>query len=577
MSNVKFSQLPNLGTPTANTIIPVVAGVTNYTVTAANLQAFVNNSTGNIQGNYILGNGSQLTGLPATYSNSNVVTLMAAFGSNTVSTTGNITGSYVLGNGSQLTGLPATYGNANVTTLLAAFGSNTISTTGNITASYVLGNGSQLTGLPATYGNANVTTLLAAFGSNSISTSGNVSANNISLTGNIYYNGSTNPVGLGRVNPTTGNVSNASAASLTFNIPAAGVWSINCTVNASINKNTASPDYLIMGLFDSSNIQIGNSFTVVNSSDSAARLYNFAASGSGQYIVTTTGAATYYANAVSASGVVSSSAFGTYSQLNSPVVMESISYTGNLNYAGNITANAGNVIASNYLVGNALVVNGDGSLNGNVTGNYFIGNGSQLTGLPATYGNANVATFMAAFGSNAVSTTGNVSASYHIGNGSLLTGITASGGTSIVNGTSNVSISSANGNISFVTTGNTVMQIVANRNYPYVGIVSNVAMEIPSLYCYNDITNPGGSTVLITGAGAGNVSSGTVTADIVGISTGGRLQLPINTAAQTRLVTTGSIAGQIRAVSDSPTVHGRLCFWDSTNSRWSYVSDNTAV
>ena len=51
-----------------------------------------------------------------------------------VSATGNIAGSYFIGNGSQLTGLSATYGDANVVTLLAAFGSNSISTTGNITA-----------------------------------------------------------------------------------------------------------------------------------------------------------------------------------------------------------------------------------------------------------------------------------------------------------------------------------------------------------------------------------------------------------------------------------------------------------
>jgi hypothetical protein len=52
-----------------------------------------------------------------------------------VSATGNITGSYILGNGSQLTGLPASYGDSNVVTLLASFGSNSISTTGNVTAS----------------------------------------------------------------------------------------------------------------------------------------------------------------------------------------------------------------------------------------------------------------------------------------------------------------------------------------------------------------------------------------------------------------------------------------------------------
>jgi len=39
-----------------------------------------------------------------------------------------------LGNGSQLSGLPALYGDSNVTTLLGAFGSNTISTSGNISA-----------------------------------------------------------------------------------------------------------------------------------------------------------------------------------------------------------------------------------------------------------------------------------------------------------------------------------------------------------------------------------------------------------------------------------------------------------
>ena len=148
MANIKFSQLPNLATPTDATTIPVVDSGTNYIVTGANLKAYTNSgnlavtsvsATGNITGNYVLGNGSQLTGLPATYSNANVVTLMAAFGSNTVSTTGNVTAGYVLGNGSQLTGLAATYSNANVVTLLSAFGSNTISTTGNITASNFVG------------------------------------------------------------------------------------------------------------------------------------------------------------------------------------------------------------------------------------------------------------------------------------------------------------------------------------------------------------------------------------------------------------------------------------------------------
>jgi hypothetical protein len=68
------------------------------------------------------------------YSNSNVSSFMAAFGSNVVSTTGNISAGYFVGNGSQLTGIASSYGNANVVANLAALGSNPVSTTGNITA-----------------------------------------------------------------------------------------------------------------------------------------------------------------------------------------------------------------------------------------------------------------------------------------------------------------------------------------------------------------------------------------------------------------------------------------------------------
>ncbi len=70
---------------------------------------------------------------------------------------------------------------------------------------------------------------------------------------------------------------------------------------------------------------------------------------------------------------------------------------------------------------------------GNITTNaYFIGDGSQLTGIPAGYTNANVAAYLPTYTGNLVSmtgdvtTTGNVRGSYIIGDGSLLTGITSS-------------------------------------------------------------------------------------------------------------------------------------------------------
>jgi hypothetical protein len=70
---------------------------------------------------------------------------------------------------------------------------------------------------------------------------------------------------------------------------------------------------------------------------------------------------------------------------------------------------------------------------GNIaTDAYFIGDGSQLTGIPAGYTDANVAAYLPTYTGNLISlqgnitTTGNVQGSYIIGNGSLLTGITAS-------------------------------------------------------------------------------------------------------------------------------------------------------
>lgn len=50
-------------------------------------------STGNVQGTYIIGDGSQLTNLPSgNYSNANVSAFLAAFGSNVITTSGLITG-----------------------------------------------------------------------------------------------------------------------------------------------------------------------------------------------------------------------------------------------------------------------------------------------------------------------------------------------------------------------------------------------------------------------------------------------------------------------------------------------------
>jgi hypothetical protein len=139
-------------------------------------------TAGNITGAYIIGNGSQLTGLAASYGNANVAAYLPTYSGNVsagnVTATGNISGSYIIGNGSQLTGLPASYGNANVASYLPTYtgnvGAGNVTATGNISGSYIIGNGSQLTGLPASYGNANVASYLPTY-------TGNVGAGNITV------------------------------------------------------------------------------------------------------------------------------------------------------------------------------------------------------------------------------------------------------------------------------------------------------------------------------------------------------------------------------------------------------------
>jgi hypothetical protein len=109
-----------------------------------------------------------------------------------------------------------------------------------------------------------------------------------------------------------------------------------------------------------------------------------------------------------------------------PIVVGSTPLTFTQNYSANsisggtsnvtVYSNA-NVVISSAGTANVLTVSSTGayilgqvSTTGNVTSNYFIGNGSQLTGIVTTYDNSNVVTLLANFGSNSISTTGNVTA-----------------------------------------------------------------------------------------------------------------------------------------------------------------------
>lgn len=140
------------GNNTTKNITIAVTGISLNSISNGSSNVNVVSSGGNVT----VGIGG--TSNVAVFYNSGVDVTGNVSGSNlsttgVVTATGNISGSYFLGNGSQLTGLPATYGNANVSNFLAnGFGSNSITTTGNITSGYFLGNATQLSGINA-FGN----------------------------------------------------------------------------------------------------------------------------------------------------------------------------------------------------------------------------------------------------------------------------------------------------------------------------------------------------------------------------------------------------------------------------------------
>ena len=169
------------------------------------------------------------------------------------------------------------------------------------------------------------------------------------------------------------------------------------------------------------------------------------------------------------------------------------------------------------------------SATGNITGNYFIGNGSQLTGVVATSigvlpslsvtGNIQTGNLLT---NGIVSATGNIAGNYILGNGACLTGVITSVA-NINNGTSNVSIGTANGNITMSVNGT-----------PNVVIVSQSSVKLANLYLAN--------TTVTTDGTIANISIQPTGSGLAVINTTTGLVLPVgNTAQRPSPATTGTL------------------------------------
>ena len=428
-SSVIWAQISQIGNVTVTTI---QNGTSNVAIT-------------NINGNVITG----VSGF------SNVVTVAATgqYIQGVVSALGNVTGSYILGNGSQLTGLPATYTNSNVTTLLATFGSNTISTTGNITSANLSVTNNSVTAGNVTGGNLTTGGQVSATG-NIVTDQyfvGNFFGN---ITGNFVVPGSNTQV----IFNTNGNAD--AVAGMTFNrgsntfivlgdVSSQGnVISGNLTTSGQVSAtgNVRGGNILTGGVVSAAGNVTGGNISAVNYTGTTISITGNVTSAN----VSTGGVVSATGN-ISSAGNVS----GNY-----------LRATLDVNAGGNVsaTAHTGTAVSvTGNVTGGNLNTGGQVSAIGNITGNYFVGNGSALTGV-SNYGNSNVNTLLAAWGSNTVSTTGTITAGNITGDNLLTGGVVSVTGNVAGGNVLTAGQVSATGNIAgnyFIGNGSALTDVVA--------------------------------------------------------------------------------------------------------------------
>ena len=219
--DANFAAVPNYantaGIVTASSQPNITSVGTLTTVTSTGLIS----TTGNISGNYIIGNGSQLTGVEAKNANadsiigstlsSNVLysSLTSVGTLSNLSVTGNVTtAGYFIGNfQGNITGnltVPGAntqviYNNNGNAGASAGFtfnqASNAMTVTGNIVGNYIIGNGSQLTGVLASGGTvdwANIANINNQYGPSSVSIGQYAGAGQLGNSVAIGYDTGTN-------------------------------------------------------------------------------------------------------------------------------------------------------------------------------------------------------------------------------------------------------------------------------------------------------------------------------------------------------------------------------------------------
>lgn len=431
------NQTINQYTSVDSGVSQIVAG-DNITVTSTG-----GNGTGTIT---ISANASAVS-----YGDSNVVSLLENFGSNTISTTGNISAGNFAGNGAGLTSIQGSNvsGQVSYAAVANSVAAANVSGLGNIStinldgnASNVLrGDGTFSADANSTYGDSNVASLLSAFGSNTITTTGLITGDGGGLSNVPYANITGTPV-LGNISGINidGNASNVLRGNGSFGPEANGV--VGNTLTANLDAN---------GFFISNIANVNANYFVGTATNIQVEAVN---NNYSYHIVLTTGSGdtTLHMDAddnfqynpqdgiMTVNRVDSQFLEVTNSVLTNLVPFDSLplnlgSNTNRWNdiylsnstiYLGDatISANGNSIVVDSITVGNNGPVGNIASINLNGNANSVLrGDGTWGADANSSYGDSNVVSLLSSFGSNTVSTTGNISAGNIIGNGQALTGI----------------------------------------------------------------------------------------------------------------------------------------------------------
>ena len=201
-------------------------------------------------------------------------------------------------------------------------------------------------------------------------------------------------------------------------------------------------------------------------------------------------------------------------------------FTGSGNNLSNIQASNVTGQVANALVASTVYTNAQPNITSvgtlatlSVSGNATVGNLTTSGGSGGNISNANV------ISANIFSASGNITASFFIGNGSQLTGLNTAG---VSNGNSNVNIATANGNVTIASAGNTTMTIT--------GTGANITGTLSAT------ANITGGNLITAGivSATGNGSFGN--ADLGNLATANFFTGTLTTAAQPNITSTGTLA-----------------------------------